>query len=672
MSLPQDVLLLICLLLTPQDIVVFRQTCRANNVATRSRFLWITLLQELVSKGAIIPLHLAEIDLLDTPILERLVRHLASVTWDLVSTKAAFNPVPFAVIPMSLSVTWLRLAAGDRLFVASSNNSESLLACYDLSNRSNVVWAYLPGRVKTGELEIQNGNFVLALGLGHEAPAVYVISLRNDGETRAFREQAHVSGSSHVLGLRGSLVSCAMRDGRSIPHLYDWTTMTIHDLPTPPGGLDVPSRRSVPHLIAFWRDLVVVVRCCAIELYRLDQVDMRMSFIQLVGPPVIWEVAFSVADAASASLRLPIVSPNGVELLVMNHFEDGKFPWTLHTISKAPLNPTPQIQRLEIPPFYGLGIGTSGRRLFWLSTFEARHHNINKRPHIRFLHAPLPPIGGEYRNVEPLFVDFDGMPDPGIWGDGRVDFDDALGVIAVGNCFGEVSVYTHCPRGVMSTFPRTGDAAASPALPPLMPTEPLPLKVPPYPHHIMSASELSTSQAADWGRDWDAINPQAEFWWQAGYNLDRCVDLRSHLQDSWEGLPGDLAWRLEHMYGFPGVVLPQGYRRAAWDEETESVVLRVGSRYFCRKDEFGSHFGSWPLDPQTYNIDGHPELPDLCVLQEPTRRTAATVYSMYLNFMALEQHLSSPRRNRWDELVARGGCPPSQAEFDRSKLRRVG
>ncbi|KAF7329750.1 hypothetical protein MKEN_00238300 [Mycena kentingensis (nom. inval.)] len=466
-ELSDDVLLLVCLDLPPASITNLRQVCRALNAVTRSRFLWITLLRILLSQGAVMPRYVGEYDRLDAIVLERLVRRLSLVAWNAISTIEPHNPRLHANIMFQLSITWLRLVAGNWLFVAASNDAQSTITCHDLSDPSRTAWAYLPGRVKTGEVNVQNGAIVLALGLAYEASAVHVLTLRKCTERNVLCELARIERSSHVLMLCGALVGCAIRGTANLPHLCDWKTKTVYEIPPPPGGLDIPSRRSVPHLIAMWRNDIVVVRASGLELYRFQSKPASITFLQLVEAPTIWEVAYLAVDADSASLRLPIISPKGIELLQLWHCS-GDIRCTRRSLVEISSSTDSFQSGIQEAPFYNLGVGASSRRIFWISALctTPRH----KRPRLRLLHMAIPPVDVEERRitaavdeqerrVTPHFIDFEGMPDPGIWGDAMVDFDDALGTVVVGNCFGEVSIYDHAAKQGQWSVPLTPDVA---------------------------------------------------------------------------------------------------------------------------------------------------------------------------------------------------------------------
>jgi hypothetical protein len=117
----------------------------------------------------ILPLYLKSPDLLDAAELEALVVRVSQLKrkW----TTNDISPVNVWRLKLPQSITWLRLVAGRWIFVASSDNEVSKISCWDLSsffqgNIEPIAEAYLPGQVKTGQLEVQNGGIILALGLG--------------------------------------------------------------------------------------------------------------------------------------------------------------------------------------------------------------------------------------------------------------------------------------------------------------------------------------------------------------------------------------------------------------------------------------------------------------------------------------------------------------------------
>jgi hypothetical protein len=149
---------------------VGRQVCRFFQDATRAKTLWMNLL-DIVSldDDHVLPFYLKSPDLLDAVALEALVARVSQLKRKWMTND--ISPVNVWRLKLPQSITWLRLVAGSWIFVASSDNEVSKISCWDLSsvfqgNTEPIAEAYLPGQVKTGQLEVQNGGIILALGLG--------------------------------------------------------------------------------------------------------------------------------------------------------------------------------------------------------------------------------------------------------------------------------------------------------------------------------------------------------------------------------------------------------------------------------------------------------------------------------------------------------------------------
>lgn len=104
------------------------------------------------------------------------LRHLLHTTESIsVSSKRSTG----LLLNLSQPVHWLRLVAGRWLLVASSDHSVSKLTCWDISLvvtrglAEPTTECFLPGQVKTGQVEIQSGAIVIALAVG---PSRYVMS----------------------------------------------------------------------------------------------------------------------------------------------------------------------------------------------------------------------------------------------------------------------------------------------------------------------------------------------------------------------------------------------------------------------------------------------------------------------------------------------------------------
>ncbi|KAJ7481477.1 hypothetical protein FB451DRAFT_129695 [Mycena latifolia] len=598
--LSEDLILLICRELCLDDIISLRQVCHALCDATRAKVLWINKLEQgVLCDGQILPPYLKGYDFLDADALEALVRRMARLTrkWAI----GDLSPVKIWRLYLPQSITWLRLVAGTWLFVASSDNHISKISCWDLSlvfqgYTEPLAEAYLPGHVKTGKLEVQDSGVVLALGLGPELLSVHIITLRQHSGCHVFSELSRIEGSSHVLMLRGNLVGCALRHGAIVPHIINWRDQRIHDIPPPPGGLDIPGRRSVPHLITIWNGILVVLRTNSLEFHALPTTaGDAIVFIKLIETPTIWEAA-AVCDSASVDsptspLRLIVLSPLGIELCVVER----DVLVTLneeHTAPRICLAQTPQDVRFEAP-WYRLCIGASGRRSFWLSASK-EPSSVWDGPQVVGMAVQLLPFDTEVPCYWSKTKLEDHSAQPALWAIPTVDFDDALGLTVVGNCFGELAIYDHDGRhpelcGALSfDFTNQGQP-----IPPLLPTKPIYLGLSIVPSPMFRGSEWDPSLLSQWSQDDIVLNERWSKDWFSEY-------LCYWDWDRWQGASADLAWVLEHAYGFPGPVVPQAYRGEP-ELALQYLLFRSGHRYFVFSTRSEPNLRSWPLTPSPTN-----------------------------------------------------------------------
>jgi hypothetical protein len=157
------------------------KVCRSFSEATCAKALWINLLEHMASdQGQVLPPCLKSRDKLDGKQLEALVVRVSQLArrW----RGNDLQPVKMRRIDIQYPVTWLRLVSGGLLFVASSDNNVSKISCWDLSSifkgfTEPIAEAYLPGKVQSARLEVQEGGVVLALGLGPKCGLTYSILL---------------------------------------------------------------------------------------------------------------------------------------------------------------------------------------------------------------------------------------------------------------------------------------------------------------------------------------------------------------------------------------------------------------------------------------------------------------------------------------------------------------
>ncbi|KAJ7746321.1 hypothetical protein B0H16DRAFT_961522 [Mycena metata] len=644
-SLGEYLIILVCLELPLVDITSLRQVCRCLTEATNAKVLWIKILdQRIRNAGTVVPSYLKGHDVLDAVALEALVRRLSRLAdkWE----AGNLSPIEISRLRLAQSITWLRLVNGNWLFVASSDNNVSRISCWDLSlvfqgSVEPVAEAYLPGRVKTAKLEVQSSGVVLALGLGPESSSIHVITLRQHSGRHVFSELCCVEDSSHVLLLCGDIIGCAVRQGAVVPHVVNWKTGEIHSIPPPPNGRDIPGRRNVPHLMTIWGEFLVVLGTNTLEFYTFPSlVNDSILFVKAIKTPTIWEAAVcgSAHMPPIAPLRLITLTPAGITLCVIEHHDFAGFNDDTicpnFCIAKCP-------QRIYLSeedeePWYRLCIGETGQRALWIATDEDLDEIFNNPAHFVYVNVPLLPSDAP----TPRITWNDDADEPALWALPCVDFDEALGLTVVGNCFGELAIYDHdgrYPERCCNLATDFTDRLTSKEV--LLPTVPLKLDLPVAPRREMTDSELNNSVISQWSKDhldlpedWSTAWLGYEGYWQ---------------WDRWHGIPCDSAWLLEHAYGFPGPVIPQAYKYDP-DLSEQHLLCRVGNRYllFMWAE---SEIRSWPLsEAGEFDVLASETQPYIC-------RTAKTERRRYSTMLASERMCKG--RNRWVEMAGRGGCP---------------
>ncbi|KAJ7709372.1 hypothetical protein B0H16DRAFT_1631167 [Mycena metata] len=591
--LSEYLFLLVCLELELPDVLSLRRVCRSFNRATRAKLLWINLLELAVARdGHVLPLYLKPRDLLDGRALEALIVRVTQLArkWQ----KQDLCPVDVWRMDVHRSITW-RLVAGNWLFVASSDHEVSKISCWDLSlvfqgYTEPIAEAYLPGQVGTAQLEVQDTGIVLALGLSNPSSAsVHIITLQQHLGSHCFAELSHIEGSSDVLMLQGKYIACAVRDDAVVPHVIDWVAKTTYALPPPPvGGFDTPERRCTPHLFVIWNDFVVIVRHKILDIYTRPSESCKPLYIKSLPTIPISEVVVlnPLALSREFPLRLLVISAQTVQLITVDldlQPNDSIAPCS-HTV----LAETPSTSSRS--PWYHLRTSGSGTRALWLGVGSMVNPRTIDAPHI--ISMAVPPQPSEY--LAPLIIwTNDVPPDAGIWAFPTLDFDEALGYTVVGNCFGELAIYSHVPSDPLACCGLAPDFTHRQSSPGRMLSfEPIPLRMRPSPDYDLAEVDPETASefVAHWGNEHLRLDPHI---WQTDWCPEAYYDWYH-----WLGLIGDNAWLLRHAYHFPGPVTPQAHGRYHGMGD-KHIVLRVGQQHLLYSDteELSDKLQSLPLGP---------------------------------------------------------------------------
>jgi hypothetical protein len=102
--------------------------------------------------------------------VETLVRRVARMSDGWTNGRLSIRQV--TRMDLSQAVTWLKLAAGQWLLVASSDSYTSRLCCFDVSlalSRSTnpLAECFFEGPIKTACVEIQDDHIIVSIGVGH-------------------------------------------------------------------------------------------------------------------------------------------------------------------------------------------------------------------------------------------------------------------------------------------------------------------------------------------------------------------------------------------------------------------------------------------------------------------------------------------------------------------------
>ncbi|KAF7315703.1 hypothetical protein MIND_00085900 [Mycena indigotica] len=598
----------------------FSQTCRLLQGHGRTKALWIRLLDRSFHGGPIPP-SLINYTSFDAATLETLARRISTL-----SRREDLPPIVSHAWRTQLprGIQWVGLAASRWLIVASSDRQISTLQCWDLTCAFNgddhpVAQIYLPAQVKTAKLEVQRSGIILALGLMNPSTALYVVSLKRKSDRVVFVHEYSLIGSSHVLMLHDALVGCAIREALNEPHVVNWKTGTILDIEPPPGGLDILSRRSVPHFMTMWtEDTLLIVRLDGLEFYHRE--GDRFFFRQLLIVDDVQEVTVC-KHCDPSHLQLAVLTQCDIQIWTLRQ---DNHDIVLNGIKIEYFNP----YTLGGCPIFRLRTSQSGTRVIWIST--VRWVRSRDRPSLAiFRLSKQPPNPSD--STSALTWKDDDVHAPALWAFCNVDYDDILGLTVIGNHFGELAVYDHVggyARLVGSSFGAAPVLAAhntviSEALNEcVISSSPFYLNIPLPVTRVMTHAELMSSRAAKWAKDKLDLNPQC--WMRTDFTPDKVLDETDRFPkyDAWEGQPSDNAWILSHLYGFPGEVLPQASRiiEGPHDSEDDAILFRLcpnGSnvspnswssrsigRYIFAAPVPGSYYGFFFL-PQDFRPSGN-------------------------------------------------------------------
>ncbi|EIW77105.1 hypothetical protein CONPUDRAFT_146189 [Coniophora puteana RWD-64-598 SS2] len=661
-EIPQELLILIVEHTDVFTALALRSTCRVLQAATRDKQLWIALLQKLVQAGHV-PLSrsLENLEHLTPEKVEAITCRAASLcnAWEnhTIRAKTVWRA------DLTRSVTWLRLVESRFLLIASSDTVCSSLELYDLASLETsglvpLTECYVPGPILSGEAEIQDGRLYVAVALDTRVPKLQVLTLCDVDDLQSFGEIQTLTGYGDIMLLHRDVIVCGTKDNVAIPHIVDWKTGLNHAVEK------VPDYRGTRFKAYIWDNLLVTIGTVDVKLYSLPSLQSPPCVVHTF--PLATEMCGDVEEVSffKSSQPINITFPftgwvsTSTELSWIKSFSSPEdYPgdceqgsvWRCSLLRSLDPNASELYsisdpERLTSPSgATSVTSGTIGGQALWVD--QPYHFGLSLYSALRT--PPTESVVVQPPHDLPSLAAFP-----------QLAFDDASGIIAVGNLAGEVAIvdlvgapFTSLSAGDPLPLTPVGDIDK------LTPTTIIPLDV------ITSLLNRPTDMnsldyeqhlLADRIRNLDSSEIQTlpELW------RDRKrLRIRSH---ECENIPflGDLAFELSHSFEFLGRV------QLIISDNMSHTLLSKGGLYFVYTGAWGEEFivfrGGTTLEDILNCIFTFPE----AGLKFPGLDYKPVVLRSFSSF-AKEQSMKVATRNerrdlgknRFHEMRARGGSP---------------
>ncbi|KAH7884056.1 hypothetical protein F5I97DRAFT_1640317 [Phlebopus sp. FC_14] len=665
LRLDRDSVLVVFRLLRVRDILNLRQTCRFYRSFTKEKDVWVQALKEVVSTSIQpVPLpvrlgaaSLAHLTNKQLEIITRRAAHLSS-TWsaDDADDHCIIKMEASRKIRIGRSVTWLHLIFARWLIVASSDTKTSTLTCWDLASYDRpVVESFLAGPVKSGQLRhMSDGKIIMALGVDTRVPTVQILSFGQRDGKPSFGHIHELRGFSYVKELSEDMIVCAMKDDIAIPHVVWWKTgesMALSERPENT-GTDITAK--------FWKNFLMTAGTNHLRIYVFSVDSQSLSHRQTIRLDCDFasEVVFlghqlGGPDAPCAFDGWIKPDDGGLDVFLTGE-TDNQPSMDIYRLQYDGASASFSFGRKRGEPALdyssrGFVTGDTGSRLFSFS--RDRSSFVAVRPNL--LWSEDEPGISEVPVTDPVDDDDIYCSFPALWAFPVMSFDEAIGLLAVGNIFGELAVFDLVPDGpeafnMIKDLPLCEESHNSTS-PSFSDQTPLTLDVIPcyyVPHGKSPSPEEDEAGFA---------SASSKF-----YRCER-VELRPRWTNNWrdyyewsqwEGHPEDRAFLLFHRNHFIGrpelimfnlqcVVFRVGGVYMAWDDADDnpavlSEITALRGLLKSLKDEEGS------IDALPRVLPHHDQVAD----------------SLYQEWDAWLRFEANHDRNRWMEMKERGGFPP--------------
>ncbi|KAK7679974.1 hypothetical protein QCA50_016920 [Cerrena zonata] len=427
MWLPDDLVLCVLMTLRIASLLQFRQACKHIYSISLTKQLWVHVyFRDIVAQHLPFAGYWKNIDDLTASQLERLVLHVLRLNHRL----RMHSPPIARSLYQRRSVTWVRLVQSQWLLVASSDDVTSIIALWSVSSLftsksgAPLAEASLSAPVVTGVVEVIGSSVTLAVELCGRTPQILVLNIAKHRHLTVFSRLQTLNNISHLRFLRGDYIGVSLVDNINVPCLVDWkhaNVVRLRHLPDLQGGA------VAMHMSERW---VVVVRRGILEGYVHDGQHYKCWRVVKITHSV-GTASFVQPDDSSAHspapLKLCITCTTGLFVYeILCRPDTGVLSLNiLWHHNKPGMEPNPMMTQ-------GM-LGCTGGSVSWL---WGSTRNLGFT--VRFATARLP-IGS--REVHPTIFEWQDVNMPALYSSGVYDYDDARGVLILGNAYGELSLY---------------------------------------------------------------------------------------------------------------------------------------------------------------------------------------------------------------------------------------
>ncbi|KAK7676667.1 hypothetical protein QCA50_016922 [Cerrena zonata] len=405
------------------------RVCRQIHSISLSKQLWVRIyFRDITTQGLPFAPYWKDIDALNAKQLKGLIMHTLRLDHRL---SLSYPPIerPFY---QRRSVTWVRLVQSQWLLVASSDDITSVITLWSvvslLTSRSSapLAEASLSAPVVTGAVDVNGSHVTLAVELSGRIPQIEILTIVKHRNSIMFSRLQTLDGVASLRLLQGDFIGVSLIDNTNVPCIIGWKSGIATKLRYLP---DLQGGAVAMHMDNGW---IAVVRRSILEVYLHDGTRYkRWKVVELshgVGTASFRQIIpRDNSGILSASLRLCIVCSAGLfvyEVLC----NPGKNIVTLDDIWHHADVLTPS----HIPVLINGGFGTTGESVSWLHG----HTGLQEFP-VRFATARLPTEG----NPRPTISEWHDVNMPALYSLGVYDYDEARGVLVLGNAYGELSLY---------------------------------------------------------------------------------------------------------------------------------------------------------------------------------------------------------------------------------------